>query len=102
MLEVDAVRAGYGAINTLWDVSLRFDSGRLTTIIGPNGAGKTTLLRAIMGLIPLGQGQIRHNGAALDDSATWQMAARGIVMIPEGRMVFRDMSVEDNLIMGAY
>ena len=53
MLDVRAVRAGYGQINVLWDVDLRFETGKLTTIIGPNGAGKTTLLRAIMGQIPV-------------------------------------------------
>jgi branched-chain amino acid transport system ATP-binding protein len=66
MLEVTNLRAGYGAINVLWDVSLTVGQGQLTTIIGPNGAGKTTLLRAIMGLIPIGQGQV-----TLEASAQW-------------------------------
>ena len=102
MLEVDQARAGYGAINVLWDVSLKAETGKLTTIIGPNGAGKTTLLRAIMGLAPLSAGEIRLNGKRLDGTPTWDMADHGIAMIPEGRMVFRDMSVEENLIMGAF
>jgi branched-chain amino acid transport system ATP-binding protein len=59
MLEVNKLRAGYGAINVLWDVSLSIPQGKLTTIIGPNGAGKTTLLRAIMGLLPVGAGRSR-------------------------------------------
>ena len=102
MLELSNVRAGYGAINVLWDVSLKIAAGQLTTIIGPNGAGKTTLLRAIMGLVPVGGGEIRLDGARLSGTPTWHMADAGVAMIPEGRMVFRDMSVEENLIMGAF
>jgi len=102
MLELDTIRAGYGAINVLWDVSMTMEAGRLTTIIGPNGAGKTTLLRAIMGLVPLSQGRIALDGGTLSGTPTWQMADAGVAMIPEGRMTFRDMSVEENLIMGAF
>jgi branched-chain amino acid transport system ATP-binding protein len=102
MLEVDSLRAGYGAINVLWDLSLRVEAGKLTTVIGPNGAGKSTLLRAIMGLLPATQGSIRLNGAPLAGRPTWRMADVGLAMIPEGRLVFRDMSVEDNLMMGAF
>jgi len=63
MLDVRGLRAGYGAINVLWDVDLDVAAGRLTTIIGPNGAGKTTLLRAIMGQVPATRGQSRSTGA---------------------------------------
>jgi branched-chain amino acid transport system ATP-binding protein len=102
MLEVRAIRAGYGAINVLWDVDLRFEIGKLTTIIGQNGAGKTTLLRAIMGQIPVTQGEIVLNGERLDGTDTWRMPELGISLIPEGRMIFRDMSVAENLLLGAY
>jgi branched-chain amino acid transport system ATP-binding protein len=102
MLELKQVRAGYGAINVLWDVSLSAAAGELTTIIGPNGAGKTTLLRAIMGLVPVTQGDIALRGRSLAGTHTWDMAALSVAMIPEGRMTFRDMSVEENLIMGGY
>lgn len=102
MLEISNVRAGYGAINILWDVSLTVARGQLTTIIGPNGAGKTTLLRAIMGLLPVSQGEVKLNGKTLNGTPTWKMADASIAMIPEGRMTFRDMSVEENLIMGAF
>jgi branched-chain amino acid transport system ATP-binding protein len=102
MLEITNLRAGYGGINVLWDVSLNFARGQLTTIIGPNGAGKTTLLRAIMGLLPLSQGSVHLNGVRLDGTPTWKMADVSMAMIPEGRMVFRDMSVEENLILGAF
>jgi branched-chain amino acid transport system ATP-binding protein len=102
MLELKGVRAGYGAINVLWDVSLAAKAGSLTTIIGPNGAGKTTLLRAIMGLLPVTHGEITLNGRPLAGTPTWGMAELSVAMIPEGRMTFRDMSVEENLIMGAF
>ena len=102
MLEVNKVRAGYGAINVLWDVSLSIPQGKLTTIIGPNGAGKTTLLRAIMGLLPVGAGTITLDGTPVNGTPTWKMSDARVTMIPEGRMTFRDMSVEENLIMGAF
>ncbi|WP_308925612.1 ABC transporter ATP-binding protein [Janthinobacterium sp. J1-1] len=102
MLEVDKLRAGYGAINVLWDVSLSVAKGQLTTIIGPNGAGKTTLLRAIMGLVPSSAGSISLDGKVLNGTPTWKMSDASVTMIPEGRMTFRDMSVEENLIMGAF
>ena len=102
MLEVRAVRAGYGSINVLWDVDLRFEANQLTTIIGPNGAGKTTLLRAIMCQISITQGEVALDGRRLDGNDTWRMADLGIALIPEGRMIFRDMSVAENLLLGAY
>jgi branched-chain amino acid transport system ATP-binding protein len=102
MLELKQVRAGYGAINVLWDVSLAAQAGKLTTIIGPNGAGKTTLLRAVMGMVPVTQGQIALDGKPLGGTPTWEMAGLSVAMIPEGRMTFRDMSVEENLIMGGF
>ena len=102
MLEVKNLRAGYGAINVLWDVSLQIAPGKLTAIIGPNGAGKTTLLRAIIGLTPATQGDILDEGISLLNQPTWDRASHGLALIPEGRMIFRDMSVEENLILGAY
>ena len=102
MLEVKNLRAGYGAINVLWDVSLQIMPGKLTAIIGPNGAGKTTLLRAIVGLTEATQGEIIDDGVAITRQATWDRANHGLALIAEGRMIFRDMSVEENLILGAY
>lgn len=100
MLETRNLRAGYGHITVLWDLSLTFREGALTAIVGPNGAGKTTLLRALTGLIPH-DGEIRLGGERLAGK-TWDLAGQGIVMVPEGRLVFRDMSVEENLCLGAY
>jgi branched-chain amino acid transport system ATP-binding protein len=76
--------------------------GEVTTIVGPNGAGKTTLLRAIMGLLPLQRGQIVYEGASLAGVPTWDLPERGIAMVPEGRLIFRDMSIEENLMLGAF
>ena len=102
MLELRNLRAGYGAINVLWDVSLEIAPGKLTAIIGPNGAGKTTLLRAIVGLTQATAGEILDEGVSLAGVPTWERAKKGLALIPEGRMIFRDMSVEENLILGAY
>jgi branched-chain amino acid transport system ATP-binding protein len=103
MLEVRQLRAGYGNINVLWDLNLRFAQGQLTSIVGPNGAGKTTLLKTMMGLLPATRGEILLNGAALNQGLeSWDMVGLGLVLIPEGRMIFREMSVEENLIMGAF
>ena len=102
MLEVSQLRAGYGAINVLWDVSLSFPPGELTAILGPNGAGKSTLLKAMMGLVPTTSGNVSLDGFPLAGRATWDMASLGLALIPEGRMVFRDMTVEENLAMGAF
>lgn len=100
LLETRNLRSGYGHINVLWDVSLTFRAGALTAIVGPNGAGKTTLLRTLTGLIPH-RGEIRLGGAPISGK-TWDLAGQGLVMVPEGRLVFRDMSVEENLCLGAY
>lgn len=102
LLEAKSVRAGYGSINVLWDLSLEIEEGKLTCIVGPNGGGKTTLLRAIMGLIPAKAGQVLLNGKDVTNAKTWHMVRDGVAMIPEGRMVFRDMTVEDNLLVGGF
>lgn len=100
MLETRNLTSGYGAITVLWDVNLTFREGALTAIVGPNGAGKTTLLRTLTGLLPY-QGEILLGGQPLKGK-TWDLAAQGIIMVPEGRLVFRDMTVEENLYLGAY
>lgn len=102
MLEIRNLEAGYGPINVLWNVSLSIAEGCVTTIIGPNGAGKTTLLRAIAGLLPPRTGEILFRGHEIQGMAPWRLIEAGIAMIPEGRMIFRDMTVEDNLILGAF
>lgn len=102
MLNIQQVRGGYGAINILWDISLQIEPGTVTAIVGPNGAGKTTLLKTIAGLLPLKQGQITYQDIDVGKLSPWHAKRSGLALIPEGRMIFRDMTVEDNLIMGAF
>ena len=103
MLELEHVDAGYGALQVLHDVSLRVAPGEIVSLIGPNGAGKTTVIRAILGLIPLGsrRGAIRFKGERIDGRPAEQTVRRGIAVVPEGARVFPEMSVLDNLRMGA-
>lgn len=102
MLEVSHLRAGYGTINVVWDVSFSVRRGELVTVVGPNGAGKTTLMRAIMGLVRPTGGTIHLDGQDISGTPPWRMSADGLVMVPEGRMIFRDMTIEENLMLGAY
>lgn len=102
MIEVEGLRAGYGLINVLWDVSLSVPSGKTTVIVGPNGAGKTTLLKAIMGRIPISKGSVAIVGRRMVGTQVWRMAEKGVVLVPEGRLIFADMSVEENLLLGAF
>ena len=101
-LETKNLSAGYGAMEVFWDLSLTFEEGRTTTIVGPNGAGKSTFLKTLMGLITPRQGDICFKGESYTDQPTWNRINDGLVMIPEGRLLFSDLSVEENLIMGAY
>lgn len=101
MLTIKDLHTGYGAITILWGVSLEFPKQQLTTIVGPNGAGKTTLLRAIMGLLPY-KGSIEINGKSISDKKTWDFTSMGLSMVPEGRMIFPDMTIEENLALGAF
>jgi len=102
MLEIESLRAGYGPINVLWDVSLRVEEGLTTVLLGPNGAGKSTLLRAAMGLLQVTRGDVRLRGESIRGRATHTLAELGLVLVPEGRLAFGEMPVEENLALGAY
>jgi branched-chain amino acid transport system ATP-binding protein len=102
LLEVDHVDTAYGAVGVNRDASLTLGEGEIVTILGPNGAGKTTLLRSISGLLKPRRGSIRFDGRAVNGLHADQMAALGVVMVPEGRRVFADMTVRENLRLGAY
>src|SRR5262245_29908897 len=102
MLRIEKVSSGYGPVQVLWDVSLEVGAGEITCLIGSNGAGKTTLLRTISGIIPLWSGKIEFNGEDLSRIFPHDVVTRGIAQVPEGRRLFRTMSVRDNLLMGAY
>ncbi len=99
-LEIVGLRAGYGRLEVLHGVSLAVPEGRIVAIVGPNGAGKTTLMSAVMGLLPRRGGEVRALGAAA--GRTEAMVGRGIVLVPETRALFADMSVGDNLLLGTW
>ncbi len=100
LLEVRALRAGYGHVEVLHGVSLTVPDGRMVAIVGPNGAGKTTLMSAVMGLLPRRAGTVRYRG--VEAGRTEALVAAGAVLVPETRALFADMSVEDNLLLGFY
>ncbi len=102
MLELHQVTAGYGAFTALWDVSLRVAQGEAVAVVGPNGAGKTTLLRAISGLIAPRAGRIAFEGAELAGHPAYEIVAHGIAHVPEGRRLFPQLTVAENLKMGAF
>ena len=102
LLELSDVACGYGANPVLRGLSLAVAEGSLTAIIGPNGHGKTTLLRAISGLVPLTGGTIRFAGQPLVRKRPDEVVAAGIVHVPQGDLLFPEMTVLDNLQMGAY
>ncbi|WP_376790893.1 ABC transporter ATP-binding protein [Thermoflexus sp.] len=101
ILEVRNLSSGYGEVRILWDLSFRLEAGRLTTMIGANGSGKTTTLRAVMGLIRPWQGAIFFDGRDITLLPPHRKAAMGLIMVPEGRQLFADMTVMENLEMGA-
>jgi branched-chain amino acid transport system ATP-binding protein len=102
MLTLEDISVGYGAIEALRGVSMRVEEGEVVTLIGANGAGKTTTLRTITGLLSPRSGRIVYEGEDISGMATHKLVARGISMSPEGRGVFANLSVRENLQMGAY
>jgi branched-chain amino acid transport system ATP-binding protein len=102
ILEVKDLSVSYGRVEAVHHVSLRVGAGEMVTVIGPNGAGKTTLLSAIIGLLPLAQGEVRFLGSRLDQPEVERMVAMGMTLVPEKRELFGEMSVEDNLLLGAF
>ncbi|MAB00762.1 MAG: branched-chain amino acid ABC transporter ATP-binding protein [Stappia sp.] len=102
LLEIAGLTAGYGAQPVLHDVSLKVDRNEFVAVIGANTAGKSTLLRAISGLLPRCEGRIAFEGEDLTRLKAHEIAGLGIAHVPEGRHVFPEMTVEENLKMGAY
>ncbi|HET9762152.1 MAG TPA: ABC transporter ATP-binding protein [Casimicrobiaceae bacterium] len=102
LLETRSLEAGYGEVQVLWGISLGAAAGRLTTIVGANGVGKTTTLRAVVGSIRPWSGAVFFEGEDVTRLAPHVKAARGLVLVPEGRQLFNEMSVEENLEMGAF
>ena len=105
MLRVEAINVAYGALQVLWDVSVEVGEGEVVSVIGPNGAGKTTLIKTIVGLLrpraDHGGGRISFRGRRIDGLAPEEIVRQGIAVVPEGARVFPEMTVLDNLKMGA-
>lgn len=101
ILEIRDVTSGYGEVQILWGASLKLDEGKLTSLVGANGAGKTTMLRTVMGQIRPWNGSVWFDGQDVSNLPPYDKAELGLVLVPEGRQLFTDMSVEENLEMGA-
>ena len=102
LLSLKNVHIGYGGIKAVKGINLEVNAGELVTLIGANGAGKTTTLKAIVGLLRPTQGTIEYDGQSIGDHPPHRIAAKGLVLVPEGRGVFPSLTIEENLQMGAY
>ena len=102
ILEVEGIESGYGEMQVLWGVSLKVEQGNIVVILGPNGAGKTTTLRTIMGILKPWRGRITFQEKDVTRLPPHKKVPLGMVLVPEGRHLFPDLTVEENLLMGAY
>ncbi|MFN2123485.1 MAG: ABC transporter ATP-binding protein, partial [Candidatus Promineifilaceae bacterium] len=101
LLEIRDVTSGYGEVQILWGTSMELQEGKLTSLVGANGAGKTTTMRTIMGLLKPWQGSVWFEGRDISKMPAHEKAELGVILVPEGRQLFTDMSIEENLEMGA-
>jgi branched-chain amino acid transport system ATP-binding protein len=99
-LALDGLTVRYGSVAAVRDVSLTVDEGEIVGLIGPNGAGKSTTLHAVMGVLPLAGGSVRVGGEAISGRSPEQIARSGVALVPEGRRVFAELTVEENLRLG--
>jgi len=102
LLEVHDLHAGYGRTEILRGVSLAVEAGQIVSIVGPNGAGKSTVFRTVFGLLPARQGRVVFAGEDITNRPPTELLRRGLAYVPQGRNVFPRMSVEENLLLGAY
>lgn len=102
LLDVTDLCVSYGKVEALHHVNIKVGQGQIVTVIGPNGAGKTTMLTSIIGLLPHNKGEIVFLGDRLTDIEVERMVAKGMNLVPEKRELFGEMSVEDNLLLGAF
>ncbi len=102
MLEVTALNAGYGAAHIIWDVDLYVGDGEIVTILGPNGAGETTLVNVLAGIARPWDGSVILDGVELTAIASHKVTELGIAVVPEGRRIFPEITVADNLAIGSY
>lgn len=99
-LEVDSVSVAYGDLVAVWDASLKLRAGSITALVGRNGAGKTTLISGVCGLLPLRSGSVRLLGEDVTETPPWGRVPRGMSVVQEGKRVFRDLTVRENLLLG--
>lgn len=102
MLTISNLHVNYGGIKALRGIDLHIEENKIVTLIGANGAGKSSTLRAIMGLVKSDKGKVEYDGEDLTNLSTKEIVKKGIVLVPEGRKVFANLTVEENLILGAY
>jgi branched-chain amino acid transport system ATP-binding protein len=102
MLHVEGLRVRYGQVTALWDVGFDVGAGEIVALVGANGAGKTTTLKALSGLLRPESGTIRLDGDPLEKRTTMDIVERGVIHVPEGRKLFPEMTVRDNLLVGAF
>ena len=102
LLRVRDLEAGYGDVQVLWGVDLDVAEGTIVSIVGPNGAGKTTLLLTLSGMVRAARGSIVFCGAEMREAPSYQIVAAGVAHVPEGRRLFKTLSVRDNLLIGAF
>jgi len=102
LLQLDNVHLAYGGIKALKGISLHVMKGEVVALIGANGAGKTTTLKSVVGLLPVSQGTVTYGGESIAGKSTEHLVERGIALVPEGRAIFANLTVRENLELGAY
>ena len=102
ILEVNDIASGYEGVQILWGVNLKLEPGKLTTLVGSNGVGKTTLLKTVMGLMQPINGSVSFQGEDVTNLSAHARANAGMVLVPEGRQLFTEMTIYENLEMGAF
>ncbi|MCX6906158.1 MAG: ATP-binding cassette domain-containing protein, partial [Verrucomicrobia bacterium] len=102
LLQVNNLRCGYGSLEVVHGISLHVRAGEIVGLLGANGAGKSSLLKSVVGLLPPWQGEIRVDGRQTQGLPAWQSISNSMVLVPEGKMIFADMTVRENLLLGGY
>ena len=102
MLAIEKLQVAYGKVQALWDVTLEVPDGEIVSLVGANGAGKTTLLKTVSGLLRRQSGSITFDGKHIEEASPPEIVRHGVVHVPEGRKLFPELTVIDNLLMGAY
>jgi branched-chain amino acid transport system ATP-binding protein len=102
MLAIEKLQVAYGKVQALWDVTLEVPDGEIVALVGANGAGKTTLLKTVSGLLRRQSGSVTFDGKHIEEASPPEIVKHGVVHVPEGRKLFPELTVIDNLLMGAY